>query len=1101
MKVTLFFFLIAIGSAFAKSSYSQNTRLSLHLQNATIQQVFDEIQKNSEFIIFYKDNQVDVNHLSNVNVVEGTVDQILDQALKSTSLGYKIIDRQIVILATDRKDTPSVNLNETEVQQKKDVSGTIKDNNGFTLPGVSVVVKGTTIGTITDNNGIFRISVPTDAKTLVFSFVGMKSQEILIGTKTNFTISLEEEVTGIEDVVVVGYGEQRKKDVTGATSTVKSDAITSRPITKIDQALQGTVPGVSVVSANGQPGQNTLVRIRGNNSITGGLDPLYVVDGFIGASISGIAPEEIESIQILKDASATAIYGSRGSNGVVLVTTKGGKEGKTAVNINTWMSQARMPRYVDVMNAYDFADTRNREDAIKGLPSTFSQDQLNAFKQPGASTDWQKEISQVAMTKNYQADVSGGTNSVKYLISGSYLDQQGVVINSWYKKASLRANLDIKASEKIDFKLSISGYESSSRNNFEGTNFNSPFGSAQTFNPGMAVKDADGRYIMASPYGNASYNPVAEANNNIHDYNGLNVQIIGLVNYHIFRNLTFTSTVGYQRSTSMNPGVSGPYTGAYALGQDGISIYNDKFWSFQNSNYFTYKLNFGEHAFTATALYEQQQQEYLSYSASDKQLSGYGNGYYIMGMGKSSTTGSGYWADAIQSFMGRVNYSFKDKYLATISLRDDGSSHLTDKYSLFPSLALGWNIANEKFMQDNKTISALKLRASYGKTGNQAIGAYATIPALQANGYYYFTAGQQSTVLLGGVVSSSLKWETTDQTNIGLDAAFYNNRLRFTADVYAKRINNLLYDYPASDYLGAMHGNLQTSSTYKKNLGTLDNRGLELSLGGAPVDGKIFKWNTNFNISFNRNKVIDMGGLDNILSSGNQNQESATILKVGMATGQFYGYQFLGTWKTEEAAEAAKFNAKPGSSKYVDVDGDKQYTDKDRMIIGHAQPKFSFGFTNDFSYSNFSLNIMFQGSQGNQIYSYSAAELNGGLGIAKDAASPDVKNNMWTPTKQTEFPVPGMPNDKTLSSRYVFDGSYIKLKNLSLSYRLPESILKSLKISKLEVYVSGQNILCITNYKGYDPETTYGASALLQGLESGSIPNPKTYTIGLRASF
>lgn len=986
-------------------------------------------------------------------------------------------------------------------QQQKTVSGKISDSSGASLPGVSVVVKGTTTGVISDSNGNYSLSKISENAVLQFSFVGMKMQEVVVGSKSVINVALEDEITGIEEVVAIGYGTVRKVDHTGATGSMKSELITSRPISKIEQSLQGTIPGVSVVSSNGQPGQAIQVRIRGINSITGTLDPLYVVDGFIGASMSGIAPEEVESIDVLKDASATAIYGSRGSNGVVLVTTKRGKEGKTKVNFNSWISQANMPRYVDVMNAYDFATTRNRLDKIKGLPTTFSAAQLEAYSKPTATTDWQKEVTRPAIVQNYQGDISGGNSILKYSISASYLDQQSVVVNSFYKRASLRTNLDVKLNEKIDFQFGIAGFQVSGRNNQEGTNFGSPFGTSQTFNPALPVKNENGIYNMSSAYGNGYYNPVAEASNNIRDNSSYNVQVIGLANYHITKNLTFTTTLGFQRSSSMNNSVSGPFTGAYILGNDGIGAFNDKFMSFQNSNYFTYKVNFGEHLITATALYEQQTQEDQWNSASDSQLATYGNGYYLMGIGKSSSTSSGYTADALQSFMGRVNYSYNDKYLVTASLRDDGSSHLTDKYSLFPSLAFGWNMSNEEFLKDNKVVSSLKLRASYGKTGNQAVGAYATIPSMRANGYYYYTSGQQSTVLIGNVVSKSLNWETTAQTNLGLDAAFYNNRLWFTADVYYKRISDLLYDYKASDYLGAFHGNLQINATYKTNLGTLDNKGLELSLGGTPVSGGDLKWTTNFNISFNRNEVIDMGGLDNILSSGNQNQENATIMKVGMATGQFYGYEFLGTWKTEEAAEAKKFGGVPGSSKYLDYNKDDKLSGLDRMIIGHAQPNYTFGFINDMTYRSFTLNFMFQGVQGNQIYSYSAAELNGNVGIAKDAASPDVLANMWTPETQTEFPVPGMPGDYPLSSRYVFDGSYIKLKNLSLNYTLPKSFLDAIKFSKLDVYVSGQNLLCITKYKGYDPETTYGTNAQLQGLESGSIPNPKTYTIGLRASF
>jgi TonB-linked SusC/RagA family outer membrane protein len=979
-----------------------------------------------------------------------------------------------------------------------DVKGSVKSETGETMPGVNVIEKGTTNGTTTDAEGKFVISVVNEDAVLTFSFIGYSSQEIRVGQQSTLDISLKPMVTTLDEIIVVGYGTQQKRDVTGATATVKADEIAKRPLIRVEQALQGTTPGVLVSSTNGQPGAGLSVRIRGSNSITGSNDPLYVIDGYIGGNIESINPNDIESLEILKDASATAIYGSRGSNGVVLITTKTGKEGGVKVNFGTWISKASIPKQLSIMNAYDFARTVNTQFESTGNPDAFTAEQLQALKTNGG-TNWQKELQQKPWVKNYQLDVSGGNSNVKYLFSFNHLDQPGLILNQWYKRTTFRTNVDIKMNEKLDLSFKIVALLPQSRNTGYQGDLTDPFSQANIWDPTSSIRNpVTGAYVRNSQFGSTGFNPIAQASNQVDDNSTTSLTGIGTLTYKIIKGLTFTSTNSYEIQSQLSRGLRGPDTDNGASASDYASANTGKYVSYQNSNFLTYNGNFGDHSLTVMALYEQRNRQNTSVNALSRNLSSYSLGYYNLSLGKTQQTSSDYWQDALQSYMGRVNYAFKNKYLLTASLRTDGSSHLTQKYSTFPSLAVGWHLTKEKFLQNSKVFSDLKIRGSYGRTGNQAVGAYATIAQITTGGqhpnYYYDGTTPSVSTPLGAPVSTSLKWETTAQVDVGLDASFLDGRVTFTADVYRKKTTNLLYNYQAPFYLGG--GN------YQRNIGTVENKGIEFSLGGIPLSGDKIRWKSFFTISFNRNKVIDLGGLDNVQVNGiGSAQNGASLLRVGRPLGEFYGYQFLGTWKNSEAAEAALFGMKPGDAKYNDVNGDHAYNSKDLKPIGNGTPKYTMGFINDVSYGDFTLSVMFQGTQGNQIYSQTLGYLWGGLGQAKNATTTEALN-MWSPTRETDNPAFSNTGKTFLnSSRYVYSGSYIKLKNISLAYHLPKALLNSAKIRTVEVYVSGQNIWWITKYPGYDPEVSNNSSAITQGLEMGVIPNPRTYTLGLRIGF
>ena len=990
--------------------------------------------------------------------------------------------------------------------QDQVIKGKVTDEEGKPLAGATVTIKNTNASTTTDAGGVFQISAAGQLKPiLVVSYVGFTNSEMAARPGGSVVVSLRPDSKSLNDVVVVGYGTQRKRDVTGATASVKADEIAKRPLVRVEQALQGTTSGVVVQSNSGQPGQGLSVRIRGTNSITGGNDPLYVIDGFIGGNIESLSMDDIESLEILKDASATAIYGSRGSNGVVLITTKTGKEGKPRIDFNPWFSKAMMAKKLNLMNAYEFATATNAQNVTVGTTPPFSQAQLNAFKSnPG--TDWQDAVTQKPWIQNYQVSVSGGASNVRYLFSFNHLDQPGLLINSYYKRTTLRANVDIKVNDRLDLKFNVYTVMPSSRNNSFAGDITDPFAQAYQWDPTSPIRDPAGNFILKSPYASNQTNPVAQLTNGLNDNSSTTVAGTGVLTYRIMKGLTFTSNNTYQTGSNFQQLLYGPQTSQGAVNSDYAGINSGKSRNWQNSNFLTYTNRLGDHAITLTALYEQQSYEGVNVQATATNLSTYANGYYNLGLGRSQKTTSGYVADAIQSYMGRVNYSYKDKYLLTASIRSDGSSHLTKKYATFPSVAVGWNIGREKFMESNTWISDLKLRAGYGVAGNQAVGAYATIAQLITGaqgpygnvGYFYDGSTLSVGTPLGTPVTTTLKWENDATTDVGIDASFLKGRVTFTADAYYKKITNLLYSQPIPLW--------DAGGSYSNNIGSLENKGIEFSLGGTPVVEGRFKWTTNFTLSFNRNKVLTLGSLDSIVEGNiGSAQNGEAILVKGRALGNFYGYKFVGTWKSHDASQAAAFGMKPGDSRYVDVNGDNKYTTSDLMVIGNGTPKYSFGWINDFSYGNWTLTVMVQGTHGNSIYSGTIPYTFGGLGDARNPTNKDILQ-VWTAQHETNIPTFDASSQNFInSSRYVFDASYIKLKNFSLGYRLPQDLLNRVNIHSLEVYVSGQNVFTITHYPGYDPEVTnanYGAHpAVAQGLETGVVPNPRTYTLGFRASF
>ncbi|MBO2543180.1 TonB-dependent receptor [Salegentibacter sp. BDJ18] len=971
------------------------------------------------------------------------------------------------------------------------VRGTVTDNSGMPIPGVNVIEKGTDNGTVTNFDGQFSIDVPTDAY-LQFSFIGYATVEFPVDGRANLDVEMAPDASALNEIVVVGYGTQKKSDLTGSVSSVSTDELNQYPAIDATQALQGRAPGVSVTSSNGEPGAAARIRIRGGTSINASSDPLYVVDGFAGATPP--QPGDIASIEVLKDASATAIYGSRGANGVVLVTTKRGSSGKTQIELNTSYSFQEVGNRLDMLNGEQFAEYINevyQNDGSSNIP----------FENPssyGQGTDWQNEIFRSGKLQNYQLSASGGMENMRFYTSLNYFGQEGVVINSEYERISglLNLSFDINENIRAGAKMLVTRTERDGIRTQEssgGTADAGVIGAALKFEPTQGIFDENGNYTI-SQIGDPHDNPIAVArereNNTINDlFQGNSFVEIDLLNDFQFR-----TSLGVQINNSRNGNyvpttlVAGRNTGGSG------SIASGKYTNAITENYLTYSKEFNEiHSFNLMGGYSYQAYRAESWTASNRQFISDGFSFWNLGGGsnfQSPSSALNEWA--LSSFYGRINYSLMDRYLLTFTGRNDGSSRFgaNNKWAFFPSGAFAWNIGRESFMENWDDLSQFKIRTSYGVTGNTEIGSYQSLarfsPTLAVIG-----GNQVNAVRPTAVANQNLSWESTQQTNIGLDIGFWNNRLNFTADYYYKLTEDLLYSVPLPQYSGY--------SSSLQNVGSLENKGWEFALNTINWDGD-FSWRTDFNISFNRNEIISLPGGEIRYSNvpahllGPESQ----LLREGEVVGAFYGRIFDGIYQEGDdfSAEPDKV---PGDVKFVDINNDGTVNGEDRTIIGNPHPDFVYGFNNDFAYKNFDLTVFIQGSEGNDMMNFTRMELDWMAG--KSNATTDALNR-WTPNNtSTDIPRASGSHSPQVSTRFVEDGSYVRLKNIVLGYNLPESTSEMLKINNLRLYVSAQNVFTITDYTGYDPEVSYQDSNRNIGLDYASYPNIKSITCGLDISF
>ena len=1011
--------------------------------------------------------------------------------------------------ATETTATPLPSLPATTTPERADirVSGRVLGENGQGIPGVNVVIKGTTRGTTTNTEGLYQLSVPNEQTVLVFSFVGYVSQERPVGNQTSLDVQLSPDDKSLSEVVVVGYGTVKKSDLTGAVSKVGEANIKATPIASLDRALQGRAAGVQVVANSAAPGATSTIRIRGAGSVNASNDPLYVIDGFPTTGLNTINTDDIESIEILKDASATAIYGSRGSNGVVLVTTKRGKAGKTVLSYEGYYGVQSVRRTIPLLNAGQFAEFVNEARVNGGAQPYFNG---SSADQPlpsalGEGTNWQNQIFQQAPIQNHQLSASGGSERSRYAMSFGFYDQQGILINSDFKRYTIRANLDNNLSSRLKAGLTLQGAYTTGRNartEVDGNNGGGVTSAALSFAPNFPLYNADGTYYKntGALNGYGVDNPLAVANELYNQNSAIRLLANSFLDYSIIEGLNLRVSFGADLLTTKNNAYSTRLSaiGASLGGGGSIGTTQNIGWLNENTLNYTRQLS-AKHSLNALLGYTIQGLKTENVTATANTFTNDFALYNNLGAGSSLVAPSSGATDwRLISYLARVNYGYDDRFLLTLTGRRDGSSRFgpNQKFGFFPSGAIAWKLANENWLKNIKGLSDAKLRVSYGLSGNQEIGNYRYLANITATSYVLGGA-LNSGATTSAVANPDLHWEKNAQFDAGFDLGLFNNRVQLTADYYIKTTSDLLFNV-----------GIPTSSGFSstlKNIGRVQNKGVELSLSTVNVN-KALRWTSEFNITFNQNKVLDMDGrqqfttgTDAVIFATNINP---ILLKVGSPLGNFYGRVMDGIFQNQSEIDAsAQKTAKPGDIRYRDLNGDGVINDNDRDIIGNAQPKFFGGFNNTFSFRGFDLNIFVQGSYGNDILNYGTFDLLNLTGGNNQSAR---ALDRWTPTNpSTTIPrANSAGGSRVLSSFQVENGSYLRVKNISLGYNLPKQFLNRLTMSAARIYVTAQNWITLTRYTGYDPEVNrYGSSSLSQGLDYGAYPAAKTLLVGLNLKF
>ncbi len=972
--------------------------------------------------------------------------------------------------------------------QDRSVSGRVMGaNDSAPLPGVSILVKGTNAGTTTDGDGAFKLRVPANA-VLVFSFVGYNPKEVTVGNQTAMDVSLELDNRQLNEVVVVGYGTVKKSDLTGSLASVKSKEINAFPATNVLQALSGRAPGVQVTQNTGAPGGAVSVRIRGTNSVQGSNEPLYVVDGFptSGSNPTILNNSDIESIEILKDASATAIYGSRGANGVVLITTKQGKAGKTQVDYEGSYSIQTLRKKLDLMNAKEYATFYNEQAVNDKVAPYFTQAQIDGF---GEGYDWQNLIFRKAPMQTHNLTVSGGTEKTRYSIGGSIFGQQGIIIGSDYNRYSLRANVTTDVSKKfnLSYGATLTNIQTSRQNNGGGNRGGSLISAAISAPPTLTPYNDDGSYrVLATAYpfiSNVITNPLNYVNEQTDDITANRVLANVALTFKPFEGLAIKISGGIENSDDRNDSYT---TTNFINSQGSASVSTTQGRSLLSENTVSYTKSFGKHSLSAVTGFTYQ--DFLNTSLGGSGVGFLSNVTETANLGSANTPGipsSGYSFATLLSYLGRVNYSYNSKYLATVSFRADGSSRYSEgnKWGYFPSAALAWRVSEEEFLKNSSFISDLKIRASWGQTGSQAIGAYATLNNLGA-GKTVFDDALYNTFAPGTRLPGDLKWETTEQADFGIDAAFKSNRYRLSLDYYVKNTRDLLNTVQLPIGFGF-------TSTIQ-NVGQIQNKGMEIALDARVID-KTFKWDIGGNISFNRNKVVKLYNGADILGGSvgvTLISDNANLLREGQPMSVFYGYVKDGYTDL-------------GKEKYKDLNADGLINQLDKTIIGNPNPDFIYGLNSTMSFKGLELTLFLQGTQGNDLLNVSSINntLDYGFGLNMPR---EVLNNHWSPTNpNAKYPVISRSNSYNYSDRLVEDGSYLRLRNIQLAYSLPLQKWRVNWMRTAQIYASGQNLLTFTKYSWWDPETNSqgGANSIGQGIDHYSYPTSKAVTFGVRVGF
>lgn len=1067
--------------------------VSISARSTSLEKVFKEIRKQTGYTFLYTDEQLFHARAFSLELKNVPLKEALDQCFENQPLHYTIENKTIVV---KRKPAP---VSDAAVAADVVVKGKVTDDKGEPLPGVTVQVKGTSRGVTSNANGEYSIEVPGPDAVLIVSSIGYDRREVPVGGNAELNITLNVSASKIAELVVVGYGEQKRGSLTSSISSLSAKDFEAQPVNRLDQVLQGRVTGVQVTNSAGSPGGAVRIRIRGANSINGDNGPIYVVDGFVGAEFFSINPDDIESIQVLKDAAATAIYGSRGSNGVILVTTRKGSKGGMKVNFTTRLSSSQVIKKMDLLNAEEFATTVNERATALGTAKPFTDEQIDGYRQNGG-TDWQDEIFRTALGQEYMLSLSGGNDKSGYFISGNYLDQDGVINNSNYKRYTLRSNINSRLTNKISTFLNITGSYSLAQNvDIPADGPHSPLAQAATWSPTVPVRKADGTYTATDPVGSVFFNPVALTTEQLSVRERMLANAIGGFKFDdvAVPGLSLSIQYGANYLEYQDKSFAGKVINS---GTATAALRTNKETKLQNTNIINYRRTFNGHSIDATGVVEYQQTVYSYMSAGASNLVYESFHWNNLTQGTAGSPGSGYSKGAIFSLVGRVNYGYKDRYLLSAAVRRDGSSKFLggNKFAYFPSFSAGWIISQEPFMKDQELFSNLKLRASWGYTGNDGVGPYSTFSAYSNRNASFTNSTFQNGIILGVIGNPDLKWESTEHQNIGIDASLLNDRISISADYFVKNTRDLLLNENLPIYLG---GNVIT-----RNIGSVQNKGWEFAVEGDVIDRGSVTWNTGVNISFVKNNVQSTGSKSIIFDPNNRrigggmSPQSEFVVMAGQPLGAIWGLQYQGTWKPGEETEAARFGAKPGDARYKDLKEDGVIDAGDYAVIGTGIPRTTLGWNNTVNYRSFSLNVFFQGMFGFDKLNYNNAAAMYLGGDARQATLRDILDR-YIPGKSETSNIPAFSSTNknfTQSTRFLEKADFLRLKNISLSYTLPKPVLKHVG---LKVFVSATNMLTFTDYSGIDPEASSSSGDFRQGIDYGSYPNAKTITGGFTLNF
>ena len=1015
-----------------------------------------------------------------------------------------------------------------QVHPQRPVTGLVSDPENQPLPGVAVLEKGTHNGTLTDAHGLFKIKV-SEGAVLVFSMSGYTSVEAPVGDQLNLTVRLTPNQENLKDVVVVGYGTQKRSDLTGSVSSMKASDLASMPVSNPVLAMEAKVPGLSISNNSGRPGGDLDISIRGLSSINATNAPLFVIDGVIGANFQSINPGDIETIDILKDASATAIYGSQASAGVIIVTTKKAKPGEFSVSMDNNVAVSELPREIPMLNSTGYMQYEQRYWEYNPLHGAFPTDKLdslyptlfNANGTPRYNTDWQKVATRHAASDMHYLSLTGGTDKSTQGLYLGYINNQGILLNTYYQKYSIRYNTETKIRPWLTLGGTMSYYYTK-KNQVDDYSVGSMTATRllEGMIPILPVQYPDGTYSTMEDYGfdfnpDGSYfkSPIYGASNPVQllkdlKYYRYESQVLGNL-YGVVRitpDLDFKTTMGaqvYDANDQLYVSRElldiGQPTNGVAMQDDNRTVY----W--QSESFLTYHKHTGFNNYNVVLGASWTQSTTTGFSASATQFSTDYYGFNNLGAGAvSGTPSSSYSSESLNSYYARVNYSWKEKYLLTATGRYDGSSKFgTDnKYAFFPSVAGGWNVSKEDFLKDSRTVSNLKLRASYGITGNSGISPYQSLGTI-TSGITYLNQQPYSSSTQGTVPNPNLKWEQTGQLDIGADLGLFHGRLNVTGDVYDKKTKNLLLANPISYVSGY--------SSVFTNIGSVRNRGLELSANGTVIQEKDWTWSLSGTFSENRNRILALGTGNADIYNGYAPGPGIvyTRLHVGGSIGDLFGYDRLGTWGTAEAGQAALYGRNPGDIKWLDVNGDHQYTNADAMVLGNVLPRYEMGLGTTVRYKNWDLQVNIQIRHGNKVVNASSFELEDRQFYLNSYGS--LLKDAWTPTHQNAY-IPAIRSQEDplysdyppgfIDSHWVEDGSFIRGQNLTLGYNLTAKALSRIGFKRLRIYGNAQNFFLITHYRGYDPElSSVGAGTFNEGVDYFSYPNPRTYTLGATVTF